>query len=244
MMTDTTVNTNTTLDFPPKTDIPHESFQNTIPEIYHYNTRCNGCGQNPIKGHRYKSIDRLNFDLCQTCIDRTPNGSETYLRITDYESNKMVPWFVNREHWIHQGISCFHCQRNNLRGWRYLCVQCGINICEFCERYGKHDISHPLLKMTPINPPISVLPGVTFGSPTPPIQKPLLPPTNNNTNQTSVFSQNQQPSIHNSTQQSSNLFSQSFQGFGSNQPNINTPNGWPNNNNTQSSGLKFGSNFK
>jgi len=88
------------------------------------------------------------------------------LKVSKWSQTKKCPLLFNRDQWVNKGIQCFHCNKQNIIGWRYLCVQCGINICEVCERTGEHTLSHPLLKMVPIQEPISNVPGITFIQPT------------------------------------------------------------------------------
>ena len=94
--------------------------------------------------------------------DRGHTSDHMILRVPKWSQTKKFPLLANREQWINKGIQCYHCNKQNIFGWRYLCVQCGINICEVCERTGEHTLAHPLLKMVPIQEPVSNVPGITF----------------------------------------------------------------------------------
>lgn len=146
----------------------------TYCRIVHTDVCCNNCNVSPIVGIRYKCLQCVNYDLCQVCIDKlerdslvasvggTTRHDHLFVKVTNPIKAGGMPMLCNRENWKHEGIQCFHCNVLNIVGWRYLCVQCGINLCESCELEGKHDIGHPLLKMSPVKPPISTVPGITF----------------------------------------------------------------------------------
>jgi len=49
---------------------------------------------------------------------------------------------------VHHGITCDSCQVSPIRGVRYKCCVCNnYDLCSDCESLGKHDSSHPLLKI-------------------------------------------------------------------------------------------------
>ncbi len=116
-------------------------------------------------------MECVNYDICDTCHSmgnsntlQNPDhkNDHMFLKICKASQSKKIPLLFNRENWVNKGIICYHCNKQNIIGWRYLCVQCGINICEVCEHLGVHTLTHPLLKMTPIQEPLSSVPGVTF----------------------------------------------------------------------------------
>eukprot|EP00428_Durinskia_dybowskii_P024786 CAMPEP_0170241586 /NCGR_PEP_ID=MMETSP0116_2-20130129/20563_1 /TAXON_ID=400756 /ORGANISM="Durinskia baltica, Strain CSIRO CS-38" /LENGTH=780 /DNA_ID=CAMNT_0010492429 /DNA_START=1 /DNA_END=2344 /DNA_ORIENTATION=- len=37
----------------------------------HWNIACDGCGMDPIRGSRFKALDINNYDLCETCMERS-----------------------------------------------------------------------------------------------------------------------------------------------------------------------------
>ena len=146
----------------------------------HEGVNCDSCGKENITGIRYKCMECPNYDMCESCMAKPREQPELHsvskvhtnehmiLKVPKWSQTKKFPLLTNREKWVHKGIQCFHCNKQNIIGWRYLCVQCGINICEVCERTGEHTLSHPLLKMVPIQEPISNVPGITFIQPTQP----------------------------------------------------------------------------
>lgn len=49
---------------------------------------------------------------------------------------------------VHHGITCDSCQVSPIQGVRYKCCVCNnYDLCSDCESLGKHDSSHPLLKI-------------------------------------------------------------------------------------------------
>lgn len=141
----------------------------------HEGVKCDMCNKDNITGVRYKCMECPNYDMCENChlsslrsttsllphsTDHKPDHMT--LRVGKAFCSKKLLLLSNREQMVHKGIHCYHCNRQNICGWRYLCVQCGVNICEVCERMCEHPVIHPLLKMTPIQEPISNKPGVSF----------------------------------------------------------------------------------
>lgn len=57
-----------------------------------------------------------------------------------------VPAACNLEAWVHRGFSCGVCRRNPIMGFRFLCSQCGLNLCQACEYQGLHDVRHTRLR--------------------------------------------------------------------------------------------------
>lgn len=47
-----------------------EESKEPVGEPEHVNIECDGCGENPIKGARFKCSVCKNFDYCSTCEDR------------------------------------------------------------------------------------------------------------------------------------------------------------------------------
>ena len=150
--------------------------------VVHKNIRCDNCSECPIVGVRYKCLECVNYDLCEKCIDHSDHGdfknyfkgggiekapkstvfNHMFIRIINNEKAESMPLLKNRQNWKNEGIGCYHCSKQDIIGWRYLCIECGINICEKCERQGKHNVNHPLIKMTPIKAPVCTLPGIIF----------------------------------------------------------------------------------
>lgn len=50
-------------------------------DAVHYGISCDKCKRNPIRGKRYKSVTRLNFDLCSNCVTKHPFCYEKFLLI-------------------------------------------------------------------------------------------------------------------------------------------------------------------
>ncbi|ETO36149.1 hypothetical protein RFI_00914, partial [Reticulomyxa filosa] len=53
-----------------------------------------------------------------------------------------------KEETIHKGVQCDQCNVCPIRGTRYKCCVCSdFDLCGNCESFGKHNPSHPLIKM-------------------------------------------------------------------------------------------------
>ncbi|KAK3245928.1 hypothetical protein CYMTET_44523 [Cymbomonas tetramitiformis] len=50
--------------------------------VLHHGVTCDGCGQSPIQGPRYKSLSKEDFDLCSTCeASKKPQWNGLYARL-------------------------------------------------------------------------------------------------------------------------------------------------------------------
>eukprot|EP00698_Gefionella_okellyi_P008563 TRINITY_DN2128_c0_g1_i1.p1 TRINITY_DN2128_c0_g1~~TRINITY_DN2128_c0_g1_i1.p1 ORF type:complete len:134 (+),score=3.74 TRINITY_DN2128_c0_g1_i1:158-559(+) len=54
---------------------------------------------------------------------------------------------VNRTSLVHSGFACAFCNMSPIVGVRYLCTQCGLDLCEACELLEKHPPTHTRLKI-------------------------------------------------------------------------------------------------
>lgn len=51
-------------------------------EAIHTNVFCDGCGTTPIRGTRWKSLERRNFDLCHLCFNKqAPHQTQVFARL-------------------------------------------------------------------------------------------------------------------------------------------------------------------
>ena len=138
----------------------------------HIGICCDHCESQDFEGVRYKCSTCPDFDICHRCIEeveRLNSHPHTFLRIAKPQTNTeahmvgAVPLLANRSRWVHQDVLCALCDDSNpdkqvhqILGYRFFCTICGISLCEHCEQTSGHDMSHPLLKMTP--PPVSPRP--------------------------------------------------------------------------------------
>ena len=53
----------------------------------HETVKCDGCNQQPIRGHRFKSATRENFDLCEGCANSAKYSNEAFIRLPMYNKN-------------------------------------------------------------------------------------------------------------------------------------------------------------
>jgi len=66
----------------------------------------------------------------------------------EQESKSNIPNDEHEEKQIHDSVTCDSCQRCPITGIRYKCSVCNnYDLCEDCERAGKHNHSHPMLKI-------------------------------------------------------------------------------------------------
>ncbi len=105
---------------------------------------CSSCNF-PITGVRFSSLEHLDKNLCQKCVNN--DTSNFYVRVPDEIKASSCPLLQKRNSLKHSGIGCNLCNTMNITGIRYVCVTCCINICEQCEFKGKHDLTHNRLKI-------------------------------------------------------------------------------------------------
>lgn len=50
----------------------HQDPNDEAGPVVHMGVKCDGCGEDPISGDRYKCALCSNYDLCSACLDRVP----------------------------------------------------------------------------------------------------------------------------------------------------------------------------
>jgi hypothetical protein len=107
-------------------------------EVVHSNIKCDGCGQHPIYGARYKCTVCHDFDLCSACEAKNLHpGSHPLLKLKEPRRND-----------IHHNIICDGCNVTPIQGVRYKCSVCpDYDLCATCEAKGQHPVNHALIKM-------------------------------------------------------------------------------------------------
>merc|ERR1719248_432696 len=58
-----------------------ESQTGTPEPAVHYGVECDGCQQCPIRGPRFKSTTREDFDLCEACVQKEVHKTDHYNKI-------------------------------------------------------------------------------------------------------------------------------------------------------------------
>lgn len=61
--------------------LPRPVYTNDV----HTGVSCNGCRVNPIRGRRYKSVTRYDFDLCSNCVNKAAYKNDMYLMIPKHD---------------------------------------------------------------------------------------------------------------------------------------------------------------
>jgi hypothetical protein len=137
---------------PPQVPQPQPSslFQRTHnEEVIHEGVNCDGCGQRPLKGIRYKCHNCVNFDLCTTCIERVERDKKSgivlhdpthrFLRISEGLPvyGNLPTYLCNRSTMVHNNVGCGQCGVRPIVGFRYVCSPCNLSLCEKCELSGK-----------------------------------------------------------------------------------------------------------
>jgi hypothetical protein len=106
----------------------------------HSNIRCDGCGQFPLVGVRYKCTVCNDYDLCSACEAKGQHPVDHPLI-----KLKQAP---QAERDVHYGITCDGCGAVPIRGNRFKCTVChDFDLCQSCESKNVHPADHPLLKL-------------------------------------------------------------------------------------------------
>lgn len=133
-----------------------------------HNAFCDGC-KAQIVGVRYRCSMCTDYDLCGSCMDKTPRAhtkEHLFLRIDKPRGParpfgrpgvkfSSYPALQNRSKIKHDSINCSGCCTQNIVGIRYQCIECvNVNLCEACEMKGVHNVLHTRLKIAkPIDCP-------------------------------------------------------------------------------------------
>lgn len=90
-------------------------------EVVHYHIGCNNCGEENVRGTRYRCEVCLYYNICDWCKE---NGVHDHHRLRKVDPALMV---------AHTFISCFGCDEQDIRGIRYRCKTCKyLNFCQLC----------------------------------------------------------------------------------------------------------------
>ncbi|KAJ8047380.1 ZZ-type zinc finger-containing protein P35G2.11c [Holothuria leucospilota] len=104
-------------------------------EPQHNFVKCDGCGEEHIRGNRYRCKTCVYFNLCEWCKNKRKHTEHGFQRFNGSEP-------------LHDFIRCVGCSEKIIRGDRFRCKSCMyINLCTFCKTRGVHN-HHDLEKYT------------------------------------------------------------------------------------------------
>ncbi|XP_061173662.1 uncharacterized protein LOC133182833 [Saccostrea echinata] len=134
----------------------------------HVHIECDGCGDCPIKGTRWKCSDCDDFDLCNPCyIIKKHVIRHSFLQI-DAPNSRSANCSVNKpfdlfsmahirglhrklkidEGVVHPQIQCDACSDCPIKGIRWKCSDCDdFDLCDPCYTIYKHAKSHSFLRI-------------------------------------------------------------------------------------------------
>jgi len=140
----TTTTTTTTTTSPSDLNVP-----------VHLNVSCDGCNMFPLIGTRFKCTKCENYDLCTNC----ENFHDESHPVVVYKKVQQE----YRTEAVHTRIECDGCGMAPIVGPRYKCSVCpDFDLCDKCNKEGKHDPKHALIKLKVSDPSFSRRLGVTF----------------------------------------------------------------------------------
>ena len=136
-------------------------------EIIHKGITCKGCGEENIKGNRFKCSACENFDFCEKCFEKRgiehkhPFIKIYHPKMSFHAINKEVrkndspklraPQPIKNEKEekpVHKGVVCDGCAAYPIVGVRYKCAVCkDFDFCEKCEEKLTEKHLHPFIKI-------------------------------------------------------------------------------------------------
>eukprot|EP00742_Colponemidia_sp_Colp-10_P007630 GILJ01008224.1.p1 GENE.GILJ01008224.1~~GILJ01008224.1.p1 ORF type:complete len:2318 (+),score=345.48 GILJ01008224.1:234-6956(+) len=140
----------------------------------HTNIFCNSCGAYPIVGTRYKDMNALDFDICETCeaaglYDPTHTFMKIRLPGINEQDTKVFPAFAfesrptdttdnNNDPVTHPDTMCDGCGKYPIVGIRYKAIsQEDLDLCSDCEATGQHEPHQVFMKLRqPLHPSMSI----------------------------------------------------------------------------------------
>ncbi|KAJ8047379.1 NLR family CARD domain-containing protein 4 [Holothuria leucospilota] len=95
-------------------------------ETVHRYIECSCCGEEHIRGSRFRCETCKYFNLCIICKDK---GEHKEHKFKEYDGNEPQ----------HIGINCSICEEDSIRGDRHRCKSCEyFNLCDVCKLKGVH----------------------------------------------------------------------------------------------------------
>ena len=141
--------------------------------MVHTGIICDGCGQSPLVGTRFRCQDCTHpggFDLCASCAQTAAHPLSH--KFEQIDAPRLCPFLAAQATApqaasspsasasasapagpaVHAGVTCDGCRLSPIVGNRYHCTTCvvpgGFDLCEQCESTGtKHPADHLMMKM-------------------------------------------------------------------------------------------------
>lgn len=159
--------------------------------VMHRHVSCNGCGDNPIFGPRFKCAVRDDYDLCSKCEAAHPQpypmvkiflpqhrpSSIVYAAALPSAGPAVVPVpepargavpVAQVQSQVHSTVGCDQCGVTPIVGTRYKCTgRDNYDLCAACEAAASNQ-PYPMLKVTdPLQAPVDFTYEVRHGKPAP-----------------------------------------------------------------------------
>jgi len=102
----------------------------------HCGVTCDKCDKSPIIGARYKSLEREDYDLCDSCYSHPERMPEQFVRVKssvigDVVSSYYAP-VAGHGRPVHNGVECDGCQMSPIVGRRFTKIGHDYDLCGAC----------------------------------------------------------------------------------------------------------------
>jgi len=124
---------------PASAPAPKESKHASSPDDnVHVGVACDGCGEFPINGLRFKCSVCPDFDLCGTCE----------AKVLHPPHHPLIKMRVPERNDVHHRVQCDGCGVVPIVGFRFKCTVCpNFDLCATCEAKDEHPGNHNFIKM-------------------------------------------------------------------------------------------------
>lgn len=98
----------------------------------HVGVTCDGCSMYPIIGARYKSLEKTNYDLCETCFKLGADGGRGWARVKAEGIGPTDIVTPARQRVVHIGVCCDGCNACPIVGRLFKSVGEDFDLCGAC----------------------------------------------------------------------------------------------------------------